>query len=51
MVILASQILEFVIAISTSTIDLLVQAFVGSLLIPTLDFIAFAIADAVLPLG
>ncbi len=51
MVILASQMLDFVIAIASSTLNLLVQAFVGSMLIPTLDFIAFAIADAVGPQG
>ncbi len=51
MVILASQILDFLISISTSTISLFVQAFVGAWLVPTLDFIAFAIADAVGPGG
>lgn len=51
MVILASQLLDFLIAIASSTIDLFVQAFVGAWLVPTLDFIAFAIADAVGPQG
>ena len=51
MVILASQILDFLISISTSTISLFVQAFVGAWLVPTLDFIAVAIADAVGPGG
>ena len=47
MVIVATQLMDFITATMGSFIDLFSQAFVASLLIPFFSFIATALADAV----